>query len=664
MGTEWSCPICHDEQEGVSYVIPCGHKFCMGCILRWAEKKPECPLCRRLIESVRFSLQEQKYLECVITLPGESSEGSSQAEGALGLLDGNSCRRPAGSPPSSPQWTLSPAEQGAAGTEAVGGLLPKVWAQLFKKKEHLIDPVLPWLRQRLEAIFGSQWWLALRVEYSILYTLCLWGPDKEVMLQMLQPLLEQCTEQLVDGILSIIEGQCSKEAQMLLHSHVAGEEDNSPEASSYSTSSQGGTCTWHPTPASSPAGSDKEDQLSTTEAALCALHIIHPSVPIPTEQVQPQKEQGEAVGESSSSQDSSCNPAAPCQGWEHSPSRPQHLSESRASSPQDSPWSTDRPTETEWSCPICHDGHEDAAYAMPCGHQFCLGCIMHWTDRKPVCPVCSRTILIVRFSVREEDDYLQCLVTPSRELPEVCSQARRSPSPMAENSPHGPVPFPPSSPNGALSPAQQRAVWPEAVGGLLPEVWAELFQGQKHLLDPVLPWLCQRLEAIYGSQWWLAKNAEGCILHVLCLCGLDGKVLLQTLQPVLEGYTAPLVYGLINVIRPAPCQVLPEHQHTLGAGLLESSSVEKDLGVLVDNKLSISWQHALEANKAVGILGCTRKSVASRRREMILSLCSALVRHIWSVKFWALQYKRDKELLERVQWRGYKGDEGTGAFLL
>ncbi|XP_064497298.1 uncharacterized protein LOC135406791 [Pseudopipra pipra] len=185
---------------------------------------------------------------------------------------------------------------------------------------------------------------------------------------------------------------------------------------------------------------------------------------------------------------------------------------------------------------------------MPCGHQFCLGCIMHWTDRKPVCPVCSRTILIVRFSVREEDDYLQCLVTPSKELPEVCSQAGTAPSHRAENSPHGPAPFPPSFPHGTLSPAQQRAGWPEAVGGLLPEVWAELFQGQKHLLDPVLPWLCQRLEAIYGSQWWLAKNAEGCILQVLCLCGLDGKVLFQMLQPVLEGYTAPLVYGLINVI--------------------------------------------------------------------------------------------------------------------
>uniref|UniRef100_A0A8C9ND88 RING-type E3 ubiquitin transferase n=1 Tax=Serinus canaria TaxID=9135 RepID=A0A8C9ND88_SERCA len=74
-------------------------------------------------------------------------------------------------------------------------------------------------------------------------------------------------------------------------------------------------------------------------------------------------------------------------------------------------------------CPICHDAHEDAAYAMPCGHQFCLGCIMHWTDRKPVCPVCSRTILIVKFSVREEDDYLQCLNATERRFVYICISA-------------------------------------------------------------------------------------------------------------------------------------------------------------------------------------------------------------------------------------------------
>ncbi|OWK62036.1 hypothetical protein RLOC_00001515 [Lonchura striata] len=120
---------------------------------------------------------------------------------------------------------------------------------------------------------------------------------------------------------------------------------------------------------------------------------------------------------------------------------------------------------------------------------------------------------------------------------------------------------------GTLSPPEQGHMRPEAMRGLVPEMCAELFQNQKHLQDPMLPWLCQRLEALYGSQWWLTKNAEGHILQALCLCGLDGKLLFQMLQPDLEGYTAPLVYGLINVI---------VHGHSTEAlRLLQSHAVGK-----------------------------------------------------------------------------------------
>jgi len=103
----------------------------------------------------------------------------------------------------------------------------------------------------------------------------------------------------------------------------------------------------------------------------------------------------------------------------------------------------------------------------------------------------------------------------------------------------------------------------------------------------------------------------------------------------------------------------------VGQEWLESSPKDKDLGVSVNERFNVSRQCALAAQKANCILGCIKKSVTSRSREVILPLYSALVRlHLeYCFHCWGPQLKKDIELLEWAQRRAKKMIRGLKQLL-
>lgn len=291
------CPVCLDSWQDGSFAVPCLHRFCYLCILQWAETKPECPLCKRTITSIVHSVrrdddfQEHAVRPSVVARQAEEAPGHpASLPGALGLL------------PRAP----------------VGGLYPHRWASLFRGHRDLLRPVELWLGPALGRILEGQG--PADIQGSILHTLCVSGPDKEALVQLLLPALGSRTRAFVRQLLETIEDECSEAAlrRMGLGHPGAAEGQEGRRAAA-------------PSPAATQRGTPAP---TASAAALGADPASSPSAPVSTPGEQgPQQGLEEAVP----------GPSAPSQGRQRSRGGPWRARKRRAGSPDAHPPASKRP---------------------------------------------------------------------------------------------------------------------------------------------------------------------------------------------------------------------------------------------------------------------------------------------------------------------------------
>ncbi|KAK4826242.1 hypothetical protein QYF61_006594 [Mycteria americana] len=185
------------------------------------------------------------------------------------------------------------------------------------------------------------------------------------------------------------------------------------------------------------------------------------------------------------------------------------------------------------------------------------------------------------------------------------------------------------------------------------------------------------------TTWWIRNWLDGCTQRV----AVNG--LMSKWRPVTSGVPQGSVLGLglfnifiggtdsgiectlskfaddtklcgvaranLKKFNKAKCKVLhvgrgnPKHKYRLVREWIERRPEEKDLGVLSDEKLNMTQQCVLAAQKANCILAHIKRSVTSRLREVILPLYSTLLRsHLeYCIQLWGPQHKKDMDLLEQ-----------------
>jgi ribonuclease P/MRP protein subunit RPP40 len=107
------------------------------------------------------------------------------------------------------------------------------------------------------------------------------------------------------------------------------------------------------------------------------------------------------------------------------------------------------------------------------------------------------------------------------------------------------------------------------------------------------------------------------------------------------------------------CKVLhfgygnPEANYEMGTHTLDVVEEERDLGVLIDTKLTFSTQCLKAVNSANATLGMIKRTFVSRDKDILLQLYKSLVRPKleYCIQVWRPWLLKDINLLEKVQRR-------------
>ena len=96
-----------------------------------------------------------------------------------------------------------------------------------------------------------------------------------------------------------------------------------------------------------------------------------------------------------------------------------------------------------------------------------------------------------------------------------------------------------------------------------------------------------------------------------------------------------------------------QYDYFIGGELIQTSTMEKDLGIQVHKSLKVAEHVNFVVKKANGLLGCIRRTYTDKSLTNIIQLYQTLVRPLLEtcVPAWSPYLQKDIEKLESVQRR-------------